>query len=261
LEPSAAENGGDAKQLFVSSLPLIESLVRDMARRHALSTADVEEFGSWVCERLIEDDYATLRKFRGRSSLKTYLNSVLAYLFADYRNARWGRWRPSAAARRCGPIGIRLEELMHRDGFTLREAKQFLLSQTSDTTERDLNRIAARLPRRVKTVEVPLDAATHEVLDDSRSEAEHADTEQASALLNAALREVLEALDPEEQLMTRMRYWDGRSVADIARIFRLDAKPLYRRLDAIEVRIRQGLLSRGMDKARVMDILAEPGNG
>jgi RNA polymerase sigma factor (sigma-70 family) len=259
LELSPAESGGDAKQLFLTSLPLIERILREIVRRHAISTADAEELGSWVCERLIEDDYATFRKFRGRSSLKTYLNTVLAYLFADFRNARWGRWRPSAAARRCGPIGIRLEELMYRDGFTLREAKQFLLSRTTEKTERDLNRMAAVIPRRLRTTEVSLDAGTQELLDNSISEAEQADAERAVGILNEVVRAVIETLDHEDRLLTRMRYWDSLSIADIAKVFRVDPKPLYRRLAAIEARIRQGLLVRGMDKERVMDILAEPG--
>ena len=41
----------------------------------------------------------------------------------DWRNARWGKWRPSAEARRQGALATHLERLMRRDGLTFEEAK------------------------------------------------------------------------------------------------------------------------------------------
>jgi len=53
-----------------------------------------------------------------------------------------------------------------------------------------------------------------------------------------------------------MRFWDGVSVADIARSLRLDQKLLYRRLDAIEKRLRLLLAERGVDRERARDLLS-----
>ena len=76
--------------------------------------------------RFIENDYAAIRKFRGESSLGTYLTVVVAMLVRDYRVQRWGRWRPSAAARRLGDVAVRLETLVRRNGQAVHEAAETL---------------------------------------------------------------------------------------------------------------------------------------
>ena len=53
----------------------------------------------------------------------------------------------------------------------------------------------------------------------------------------------------------RMLFWNDRSVADIARILRVDQKPLYRRLESIQTKLRFALESRGVDRERATDIL------
>jgi len=45
---------------------------------------------------------ALLAKFEGRSSLRTFLTVVIQRLFLDHRISAWGKWRPSAEARRGG---------------------------------------------------------------------------------------------------------------------------------------------------------------
>src|SRR5580765_7001368 len=130
--------GSNPESVFLANLALIDRLIALIARRHALSASDAEEFGAWAREKIIDCDYAVIRKFGGRSSLSTYLTTVLVNLFRDFRNARWGRWRPSAEAKRRGPIGIRLEELIYRDGHPLRESVQILQALGAQFSETDL---------------------------------------------------------------------------------------------------------------------------
>ena len=91
--------------LFLANLPVIDSVVRHVCRRHHLSAAEADDFGSEVRLHIIERNYEILRKFEGRSSLRTYLAVVVQRLFLDYRNRIWGKWRPSAEAQRRGPGG------------------------------------------------------------------------------------------------------------------------------------------------------------
>jgi hypothetical protein len=46
------------------------------------------------------------------------------------------------------------------------------------------------------------------------------------------------------------------SVADIARALQLKQKPLYRRIEAIQVRMRSALEARGIDRATASDFLS-----
>ena len=240
----------DPARAFLDHLPTIERVVGIIARRNALSQHDAEEFASWVRARIIDSDYAIFRKFAGRSSIPTYLSVVLGNLFHDYRNSVWGRWRPSAAAQRHGPIGIRLEELLYRDGHSLREATEVLRSAGATLTDLEIARMATTLPARQMSSEVPLESLEGTV-SEADAGASSATTDDDFLMLRSAFAE----LPAEDQLIMRMRFWDDISVADIARALRLEQKPLYRRIESIESRLRALLTARGLDRERARDLL------
>jgi RNA polymerase sigma factor (sigma-70 family) len=246
----------DPAGMFLANLVVIDRVISIICRRHALAAGEAEEFRSWARERLIDDDYAVLRKFQGRSALSTYLVSVLTHLFADFRNARWGRWRPSAAARRLGPTAIRLEQLVYRDGLPPRQAVEFLRS-AGDATGPELARILSVVPPRWLAREVSLDAAGGAAATDQADDGLWA-TERASELARtrAALDEALAGESEEDRVVVHLCFWDGMSVADVARALHLDQKPLYRRLDAIKARLRDRLGRAGIDSATVLDLLS-----
>lgn len=245
----------DLEQTFVASLPLIDRIVAIQARRYRLSAADAEDFASWAKARIVEDEYAVFRAFGGRSSLATYLSVVLHNLLRDYRNARWGRWRPSVVAVRAGPTAVRLDELLHRDGCSLREATQILRVSGCTLTDAEIARLAAKLPLRLARDEVGIEVAAR------TPEVFHAppdpspDAAEAARVLDCAVRDVMAALPPEDALILRMRFWSGMSVADVARTLHLEQKPLYRRLDAIQARLRDAFAERGIDRDAVSDLL------
>jgi RNA polymerase sigma factor for flagellar operon FliA len=241
------------EHLFLEHLPVINRTLAIIARRNALPHSDAEEFAAWARGRLTEGDYAILRKFGGRSSLKTYLAVVLSNLFRDYRNSAWGRWRPSAAATRMGPLGVRLDELLWRDGCALREAIEVLRSAGADATDAELRAMAARLPQRVADKDVPLDQLGLNAAAVSPP-APFADGERER--VEQTVRTAVQELPDEERLIVRMHFWNALSVAEIARILRVDQKRLYRRLEAIERRLRDSLGKRGITAGHVRELLS-----
>ena len=112
----------DNAAFLESNLALVNAVIGDVARRHRLRGDALDEFRSLAFLKLVEHDYAVLRRFEGASSLRTYLTVVLQRVLLDYRNREWGRWRASAAASRIGPVAVRLERLVTRDGLTPEEA-------------------------------------------------------------------------------------------------------------------------------------------
>lgn len=244
------------ERLFLEQLPVIDRILGIIAQRHALTATDADEFGAWARARLTENGYAILGKFEGRASMPTYLSAVLTNLFRDFRNSIWGRWRPSAAAQRMGPIGIRMEELLSRDACPLREAIATLQGAGATETDATLSRMAAALPHRPPHRDVSLDEVA-ELLPDSTDNRGIAD--DAQALVLAALHAAIDALPTDDRVITRMRFWDGLSVADVARYLHLDQKPLYRRLDAIHRRLREQLAERGVTADIARELLSEEG--
>ena len=246
----------DRERLFLQQLPAIDRIIAIVARRNALSTSDADEFAAWARGRLTDGDYAILRKFGGRSSLPTYLSVVLGNLFRDYRNSIWGRWRPSASALRMGPIGVRLEELMFRDGSPLREAIGIVRSAGAGESDIQLARMAARLPNRPLDREVALEAIGDAVPDIAPVPLLSADERTR---VDAALLDALNELHDEDRVITRMRFWDGVSIADIARLLHLEQKPLYRRIEATQRQLREALTRRGVTEQDARELLSEDG--
>ena len=250
--------------LFVEQLPTIRRLAAVVARRHGLAADDIEEWTSWLTLRLVENGYAALAKYRGESSLTTYLAVVVAMAFRDYRVQRWGRWRPSAAALRAGALAVRLERLVRRDEMTLAEAGELLRTRGETTlADRELARVLARLPQRdpLRPVEVggaPLDLIAATAGPDAA--VEQAESDEEAARTARASAEALSTLPPEDQVIVRLRFYEGLSVADVARALGVEQKPLYRRLERTLAQLRSQLERRGIGRAEARTVLDEAGD-
>jgi RNA polymerase sigma factor for flagellar operon FliA len=253
-----ADRDGSGEALFLSQLDVIERVISFVSSRHHLPGSEGDDFGSHVKLKLIEDDYAILKKFEGRSSLRTYLTVVIQRLFLDYRIKAWGKWRPSAEAKRSGPVAILLERLTQRDGYGFEEAVELMQTNHQITMSRpDLEAIAARLPHRLRRRFESEDALTN-LADDQPSPDEIATSrEQAmsGARLESALNTAMAGLEPQDRLILGLRYRDGRTIAEVARALRLDQKALYRRADRCRDVLLAALQASGIDKAQAMEIM------
>jgi RNA polymerase sigma factor for flagellar operon FliA len=247
--------------ILVSELPTIERVVAFVASRHHLRSAEAADFASHVTMKLVENDYAILRKFEGRSSLRTYLTVVIQRLFLDYSVAKWGKWRPSAQAKRAGELGIMLERFLVRDGYSLDEAYEALLTNhRMHLDRREVERIAGLLPTRSRR-QFESDAALVDRADGRPGADALADHNERTALaqrVSVALKRLIAAADPQDRLILVLRYVDGCSVADIASTLSLDQKRLYRRLEQLLRDLREGLESEGIAADEALSIFDDP---
>ena len=250
---------------FLAELPAIDRIAGALCRRRGLTGADAEDFSAHVRSRFVVTEYAALARFRGESSLPVFLTTVIARLLKDYLVARDGRWRPSAAAMRAGPVAVLLERHISRQGCSADEAVTRVMHGGGHPySERELRAIVRTLrarepmrPREVTTdrpVEfgpmstVSADAIVEELEQD-------AERQRAHDALDGALR----ALPPEDRLLVSMRFLDGQSIADIARALRTEQKPLYRRLERALVSLRRVLEAHGVTRDTVRSIMEEGG--
>ena len=246
---TADSNSHDFERVLLDNLELVDRVCGALCRLTGLDAADADDFTSWVHMRLVDDDYALLRKFRGASSITTYLTVVVASLMRDYRTQLWGRWRPSAVARRSGEVGTRLEVLLYRKGLPLTEAIQTIRASDPTISERSLAELAAKLPQRTPR---------HGVQTISREALAVPDEPRPSeppAHLEQALRAALDALPPEDALIVRLRFWQNNSVSDIARTLNVSQKPLYRRIERIQAKLRDALTEAGITSEQAAELL------
>lgn len=244
--------------LYARHADTIEAILAYTRRTNRLSADAGEEFTSWARLRLLEDNAAILRKFQGLSSIRTYLVTVVQRLFLDWRNAEWGRWRPTLDARRLGPLAIELEKLVLRDEVPFDEAVQALvrrgIAQSADECDRVWGELPRR-PRRRRAGEQVLAGLPGQAPPDPVADEED---HQSASRAAAALAEALPALTPAEQLIIRLRYFEGFTVARIATLIGEEQKPLYRRYEQVLARLRVMLMAAGVTADEVRGLLGNP---
>jgi len=252
----------ELEELFIANVDRIDRLVRTACRRHNMKPADVEDFGSFVYVHVIENDYAVLRKFEQRCNLSTYLTVVVQRLLNDYRIHFWGKWHPSAEAKRLGPAALRIEVLLHRDRKPPDEAYR-LLEQLGEAIPRaQFDAIAAKLPERrprPRLIDVD-DVATDLSLppDQIESDAAAGERSRAAVTVSETLHKALTELVEEDLTILRLHFVEGMTIAEIARALHLQQKPLYRRIHGICKRLRERLAEYGIDAAQADEIIGRP---
>lgn len=252
-----------ARELFASAYPCIRQIIGYVARRHRLDEEECAEFSSYVTLKLVEKDYARLRKFRGASSLRTYLTTVVQRLFLDYRTERWGKWRPSAKARRLGETAVALERLMSRDGFDFAAAAEHLASRgTVSVTRDELWELAEALPARRPRTFVGLGelAASVGSMPASASDPlERRERGELAARVGKLLEGLVEDLSEIDRLILKLRFLDGFTVQLIADTLKLRQKPLYQRIQRLLAKMRERLDRSGLRRQDMIELVDSGG--
>ncbi|MFQ5525919.1 MAG: sigma-70 family RNA polymerase sigma factor [Thermoanaerobaculia bacterium] len=250
----------DYEGLLLEHLDFIERTVGSLARRNALKPWDADDFEGLVKLRLVTDDYAILRKFQGRSRLTTFLTSVIQNLYRDYRIHRWGKWRPSAAAKRMGDLGVQLEALLYRDGFKTSEAFEILRERLGVTaSDSELETLVGELkPRTTRRFES--DGALAWLAAPDRCDEAALDRERAEAMKRAedGLCRALKSLETEERLILKMRFGDSLTIRAIAEALDLPQRQMYTRVQSLLGKVRRRVEEQGVSCEDVLDLLDWP---
>lgn len=246
-------------QLFLAHLPHIEWVAAQTCRKHGFGREETEDFVSSVKCKIIENDYAVIRKHKEKSTLKTYLTVVIQHHFQDHLNHLWGKWRPSAEAVRLGGLAIQLEKL-HRDGFSLAESCEILMTNHHvGATRQELEELASKLPhrnppRRIESEEALENRPAEDLPPDEQVEAREMGARRQVVL--KLLKDALRRLPSDDALLARM---SGEfKISEIARQLRVDQKPLYRRRETILKTLRKDLESHGVRPEEIGGLLSIP---
>ena len=252
LVPATGNMSPDTAALMLEeNFHAIRWVVRTLAKHAGLNQTEQQDFESFVWFRLVDREYRVLRAFRGRSSLHTYLRTVLGRALLDFRGAKWGKWRPSAEARRAGRDAVAFERLVVRDGVPI-EVAQSRVPVAPST----LDRVACTAY--AKRIECPLDAI------EQRATGEWAAPDARLAAMargrlatrvSAALKKTLSGLTAEERHLLWLRHGMGTTVADVAVRLGCDQKPLYRRYARIYTALRMALNREGIERGIVADVV------
>jgi RNA polymerase sigma factor (sigma-70 family) len=245
--------------VFEQHLDEINRIVAYVCKRNHLAPQDCDDFRQQVHLKLLEDDCAVLGKFEGRSSLSTYLTTVIQRIFSQHRVHLWGKWRPSAEAKRLGDKAITIERMTTRDDYTLHETINILTTHAGATfTRAQIEALYVRLPPRQPRPILVADNAIPEVesagaADDDVMQKHREYTARAMA---KAMEPAIEKMDPEDRVILKMRFWHAAKVPDIAAALHLDQKKLYKRIEKLSATLGETLQRAGFGRDDAAELLA-----
>lgn len=234
-------------------------MIAGVCRRAGLRGADAEDFASTAKLALIENDYAILRTFEGRSSLGTFLTVIVQRLLSSERSRMWGRWHPTAEAERLGAAAVLLEKLLARDGRLLEEAIPLVRAVDPSLDRTRIRELAARLPVRAPRPRlVPLPDADGDLAGGEQADA-HAREDDARRISERAarvVRDTLAGLPLKDRMLVRFHFGAEMSIADAARLLGLPQRPLYRRVEALLRQLRGALEQQGIGASLVAEVIS-----
>jgi RNA polymerase sigma factor (sigma-70 family) len=217
----------------VANYPLVEEVVRFVARRHRLTPDDANELGSLVRYKLVEDNYHVLRSFQHRSSMRTYLTTVVSRVWLDWQVERRGKWRPSVGAKRLGDTAVRLERLLFRDRLSFSEACETLRQGAgADVSEIQLDRLRGSLRSRPRPVVCSIDDVDP-LQCPAMADGQASESPSITPALRRALLQAMGRLPVTERRLLTLRFVKGWTVSKIARHLGLDQKATYRQFARI----------------------------
>jgi hypothetical protein len=76
----------DYQRMFLESRNELDGVVTDVARCHGLTGETLAELRRSVVEKLKEDDFGLLRRYAGRSRLRTYFLIITERVYLDSRS-------------------------------------------------------------------------------------------------------------------------------------------------------------------------------
>jgi RNA polymerase sigma factor for flagellar operon FliA len=253
------DESGEA--LLVCHLRDIQTVITFVCRRNGLREADAEDFSSEVLLRIIENDYAILRKFESRCAFKNYLVVVVQRLLLDRRNRDFGKWHASAEAKRFGAAGVLAEKLLRRERKTVDETADALARSGMPLTKPQIEELCAQLPeRKSRPREVNL-AEGDETSAGATAEPDltRGDRTRFARRLSDAVRKSMSRFSAEDQAIIRMHFDADMTVAEIARALNVSQKPIYRRLQRRLDDIRKSLKVAGIDAPTALEVVSDAG--
>lgn len=258
----------DAQELgrkrLEENLELIEDIVRFVARKHRLAPDLAEDLGGFVRLRLLERAGEVLGVFEGRSTLRTYLATVVERLYLDFQIQRWGKWRPSRPVERLGPIAVELDQLLHRDGRSFDEALGILRARHPKLPSREELAHFARAipPRRTRPIFLDLEAvegieALPAPAAQSATESRAFERDRRATVRHTwtVLSSLWKSLPPEDRQLLQLRFERGLTVRRIAQQLGHSPRNLYARFDRLLGKMRRALERKGVRKSAVGTVI------
>jgi len=252
-----AFRAGRGTEIWPDFLDQAGGLLLQVARSVGRDADDASDAFVFVCEHLAASDFARLRRFDpdGPARPETWLRAVARNLCVDHYRSRHGRARAFDAIARMPTLEQLVFKWKCRNGLTLQETLEILRPElphlTIDAVAAAYDRVTVALgPRQFAalTTSRPRLYSLDNADRDGRTPADVPSSEPSPEVLfrdaqqRARLQVALSRLPADDQLVLRLRFERGLSLAEVARIVGLkDHQQADRRLKTLFRALREEL--------------------
>ena len=248
----------DAVAFYRDHLKQIDDAIKIICRKHGMTLDEEKEFTQHVHLQLIESDYRKLRAFKGSSSLKTYLYTVISRIFIDQVRSKW---HPSAEAMRLGAAAVELERMVYRDQYTVHEACQILaVNPTTAITEDAAHDMLVKMTVRTRRLTLVGDPEEHllnypDPSPDPETLIARKQLMQKKQAVVDLVGEITQTLPGEDKLLIKLLFISNRKISEIARLLGKEVRILYRKVEAILGDMRKAMADAGTAEGDVGEVL------
>ena len=242
------------QRVFLDNLSHINRIIRQVCHSTSLDQSEADDFRSEVYLHLIGNDYAVLREFANRSTLRTYLAAVIKRRFLDLMR-RKGRWRPSKISRELGETGILIDRLLNQQGWSEDETYQILtVNHQLAISRQEFQKATRALPRRSPRPRFEA-LGDHSWPHASPITLPRPTAKRERRSINAALQRAVSALSWEEKRILRLKFEGKMPLTSIARKLDCNYKTLHGQLNRALLRLRVELEREGFDRTLALEAL------
>jgi len=233
LQRLVSPEAGDAWQFFIHRFtPLLVSV----ARQYHQDPQRLRDCYLYVCEKLCDHEFARLQAYAKVEGVgfSSWLRAVTANLCVDWLRSEFGRRRRFRAIRRLPELEQAVYEHRFEQGLSISACYETLSTRFPDLTEVQLAGVIRRVNRELtarqhwllstrKPAMLPIenpDVRREASLVSGGSEnPENQEIErEEQARVDAALRQ----LEPNQRLLLKLRYQQGLTLKEVARLAHLD---------------------------------------
>ncbi|GAB5519199.1 MAG: hypothetical protein RhofKO_14500 [Rhodothermales bacterium] len=244
----------DPDQAYTHLLEKYSSVLIRMIHKFVRDHDEVMEVYTSICERLRARDFQALRRFRVGSDLLPWFSVIVANACRDQYRKRRALSMPQSVINQLEPAEKLVFKYYFQERYTYEEILEYLISRHQETvTLGDVRRavekiyellsvskrwhliaaIRANLP--VSSMDEMLEAGVA-----SKSFAQPDDESEFDPKEVAVLKDALADLDPELQLIVKLRFEQEMKAPEIARVMRYEkSKMVYSKLRTAIQRLRR----------------------
>ena len=231
--------------------------IETVCKRRFSAENDQNECYIFIIDSLKADNFKRLRAFKGKSKLNTYLYSLINSLVIDFRRKQYGRRRIPAGVAKLGKWAETVYRFVCWQKFTFDDAYDFLKIDGLYTgsyiefikeTE-PIRKAPCRENPAFQSIDETRESALNDISDEDANPLEFLiqklDRKKRIKAVKV-IRETTAGLSEDDQLLVRLVYGSGQSVAAAAKVIGLPASTAGKRLKSLLTKYREKLLAEGI---------------